>query len=153
MISDPVERVESPESFLGVLLVLVGDRLVQDIFLVAHVVASHRQLSFELGAFCRARLGTEHARRKAFETARHIQCVENGQTGRTLELFQLHHARAAIEAHAYAFVTNTSGVAGRTGQPDPVGFVAAGCRVGDTGQPRETDRQAIEILDRRRSQS
>ena len=44
-------------------------------------------------------------------------------------------------------------MAGRAGQPDPVGFRLTGAGIDDAGQAREADRQAVEILDRRRLQA
>ena len=125
--------------------------------LAEHEIAGRGQPLLELVAFCRAGVGTEHARGEPAETARHSgesgESGENGQAGRDFELFQVHHARAAVEAHAHALVGDMSGVTGRAGQPDHVGFGEAGAGIGDAGQSREADRQTVEVLYRRRAQA
>ena len=113
-------------------------------------MTDRRQLLFELDVFYLTCIGTEHPRREACETERQVQRVANRQTGRDFELFQVNHCRAAVEAHADILVANASGVAGRAGQPDLVGFGKARPGIRGAGQPRETDRQAVEILHRGR---
>lgn len=106
LIADPVERVEPPESFLGIGLALVGNRFVQGNFLAEQPSAERCQIRFELVVFFGACIGTKHARREATKTSQHFQGVGHRQAGRELELFQIDHGRAAVEAHAGALVAN-----------------------------------------------
>jgi hypothetical protein len=148
LIADPVQRVQPSIPFLGVLLMLVLECLLQRTGLAQYEVPGLRQAFLEVVALRRSRIGTQHAVREAFEPVGQVSRGRNRKPGRAFQFQEVDHTRAAVEAHAHTFVVDVSGVTGRAGQSDHVGFGLAGRRIPGAAHPRETDRQAVEILDR-----
>ncbi|MHC2374294.1 hypothetical protein ACVIQT_008942 [Bradyrhizobium diazoefficiens] len=91
----------------------------------------------------------EYAVGEPLEAERHVERVGDREPGHALELLQVGHGRAAVEAHVHALVAHVPGVAGGAGQPDLVFLAAAGRGIDDARHPREADRQAVDILDLR----
>ena len=153
LVADPVQRIEPAISFVGVLLALGFQGFLGDRDLVFQVGGDVPEALLEFVALGLACAGAEHAVCEAVETARHEQGVDDGKTARAFELAQFQHGCAAVEADADILVANASGVAGRAGQPDLVGFGEAGAGILDIGHAREPDRQAVEIIRRCRLQA
>jgi len=71
LVADPVERVEPPEAFFGILLTLALYRLlVGNDLSEQKEIANLPQFFLEIGAFFLAGVGAEHAGREAVEARR-----------------------------------------------------------------------------------